>query len=471
MQSVQAYRGRIRQANRNEYGAGYNRLKWLTDNEANKATKVRNDIIAFLEPHARFLFKQTKPARGALSPGCEICGEGTWSCLFINGRCNCRCFYCPTAQDHIDIPTTNAVQFPRPQDYTDYIEVFKFRGVGLSGGEPLLTFDRTLDYLSVLKKRFGDRVYVWLYTNGTLVNEDRLLRLRDAGLDEIRFDSSASGYDMRMVTVAAKSIAAVTVEIPAIPEDFELLQSKIIQMQNSGVQYLNLHQLRLTPHNFANLSSRPYTFLHGEKVTVLESEITALRLLEYMIINKIDLPINYCSFPYKHRFQRATARIRNAYFVRQGYEDITENGYLRYLCLMGDKQSLTDQAGIFRKYGCPPEQWQLTDAGDRLYFNASLWNHVDFKELKLLLGYCASSFRSSPTYHKFFREVRLNRNKTVAIEKEAMGPEIMLVGDEITSFKKWVIGADGAPNKDLAGEKWENIAHFEFIPSGLQEYF
>ena len=36
-----------------------------------------------------------------------------------------------------------------------YMEKFKIRGVGLSGGEPLLTFDRTLQFLTRIKKRSG----------------------------------------------------------------------------------------------------------------------------------------------------------------------------------------------------------------------------------------------------------------------------------------------------------------------------
>ena len=64
----------------------------------------------------------------ALSPGCRICAEGGWSCLFISGRCNCRCFYCPTSHEEIGLPAPNTVEFRTPADYVAYLERFGFSG-------------------------------------------------------------------------------------------------------------------------------------------------------------------------------------------------------------------------------------------------------------------------------------------------------------------------------------------------------
>ena len=72
-------------------------------------------------------------------------------------------------------------------------------------------------------------------------------------------------------------------------------------------------------------------FVHGEKVTVLESELTALRLVRYAIEQEIDLPVNYCSFPYKRRFQHAAARRRGIPFILADHEKVTDAGYLRAL--------------------------------------------------------------------------------------------------------------------------------------------
>ncbi|MCJ7596234.1 MAG: radical SAM protein, partial [Desulfobacterales bacterium] len=135
---------------------------------------------------------------------------GEWSCLFINSICNARCFYCPTEQPSKSEPMTNGIRFANPQDYADYIEKFNIRGVGLSGGEPLLTFDRTLQFLTKIKRRFGDTVHVWLYTNGILATREKFKRLKEAGLDEVRFDISANGYDLEKVREAVGLKETVT---------------------------------------------------------------------------------------------------------------------------------------------------------------------------------------------------------------------------------------------------------------------
>ena len=102
-------------------------------------------------------------------------------------------------------------------------------------------------------------MHVWLYTNGTRVDRDILLRLRDAGLDEIRFDIGATGYRLDKLRLAVGHIPTVTVEIPAIAEEKALMQAKMVEMAEAGVNYLNLHQLRLTPYNFERLAPRGYT--------------------------------------------------------------------------------------------------------------------------------------------------------------------------------------------------------------------
>ena len=92
----------------------------------------------------------------------------------------------------------------------------------------MLTPDLTLAYLSAVRKRCGDDVHLWLYTNGTLLTTDLCSRLRDAGLNEIRFDLGAVRYNLKKLRLAVGCIPTVTVEIPAVPEDEELLKRKMV---------------------------------------------------------------------------------------------------------------------------------------------------------------------------------------------------------------------------------------------------
>lgn len=267
------------EGNQREFGDRYEQLCFPNADTFSDANKQRRYLLKELAESVSVGCAGTKLDMTNLSPGCRICIEGQWSCLFINGKCNGKCFYCPTSQDTIGLPTTNTLSFQNPKEYAAYLQVFGFQGASISGGEPLLTFDMSVRFIRSIKNRFGEDMHVWLYTNGILANRDNMRKLADAGLDEIRFDIGATGYNLRHLNHAVGIIPTVTVEIPAVPEELERMKNLLPSLYDSGVQHLNLHQLRLTPYNFEKLVARGYRFLHGKKVTVLDSELTALELL------------------------------------------------------------------------------------------------------------------------------------------------------------------------------------------------
>ena len=411
--SVQSYinesiKQRLIESNRREYGLQYELLNFANTEQLIAASKVRKELLQWLEQRACFGYSGTKVDCSGLSPGCRCCGDGGWSCLFVNGRCNGRCFYCPTSQDDDGPPVTNGLAFATPEEYAAYVVALGFSGVSISGGEPLITPDLTLAYIRAVRKRCGDDVHLWLYTNGTLLTADLCSRLRDAGLDEIRFDLGAVRYHLKKLRLAVGCIPTVTVEIPAVPEDEELLKRKMVEMAEAGVNHLNIHQMRLTPFNFGPLTERGYTFLHGEKVTVLESELSALRMVRFGLEQGIRLPVNYCSFIYKRRFQHAAARRRAALTIRVSGEVVTEPGYLR----------------------------TLTETGVR---------------------YCEASILQNPSYRYPFEKLVLETGRALYLERRPLTPEFELPNSELTA-----LGAGNPP---------EMLARFERIDSGLAEYF
>jgi pyruvate formate-lyase activating enzyme-like uncharacterized protein len=458
-------------ANRSEYGESYSLLNFADPEALRKAASRRKEILGSLSGRAETGCRGSKLDMRRLSPGCRLCAEGAWSCLFINGRCNARCFYCPTEQEDTGLPTTNTFTFPTPADYVAYLERFGFRGASFSGGEPLLTPDRTLGFLTAVKRRFGGGLHTWLYTNGTRVDREILLRLRDSGLDEIRFDIGAAGYSLAAARLAVGIIPTVTIEIPAVPEEIERLKGLMAEMADDGINHLNLHQMRLTPYNLPRLAGRPYTFLHGEKVTVLESELAALELLRHSLDHGIALPVNYCSFVYKNRFQRAAARRRGGEVMKKGYEDLTAAGHIRTLALAGDSASLTGQTEVFRAAGAADESWSFNSARDRLFFSASLWPLIDVSPFRLLVGYGEAAMRESVSYRNAFTEVKLATGRKVVVERWRTLAETELTGDDIGRFAELFLDGEGETREVGAIGPWSDIHRCEFVPAGLQEYF
>jgi len=460
-------------ANRAEYGDAYSRMSFVTPRAADENSDRRDLLLAELSRRAKVIHHETKLYTGELSPGCSTCGEGSWSCLFINGICNGRCFYCPTTQKSIGEPMTNNVRFASPRDYLDYIAHFGFRGVSLSGGEPFMTFDRTMTYVSKLKRRFGNAIHLWLYTNGILVTPDKIARLSDAGLDEIRFDISADCYSLDKLKMAVGKIPCITVEIPAIPEDYCKLRDMLPLLTDTGVNHLNLHQLRCTPHNLSHLLKRSYVFSHGPKVIVPESEITALKLL-FDAGEKNGPPVNYCSYAYKYRFQARAARRRAAAILAASYEDVTEAGFIRSLELRGDRQTLCRCTERFEDAGVDYGLYRL-DLHNRLLFNEALWPLVDFSGLELHASYYQAQLKESSSYRGSHMKIPLNRKRSLIAERVRVDGGGMITDGERQFFHSAFISGDDEPAAKASDEKkskqFADIFEYERIPRGLLPYF
>lgn len=458
-------------ANQQEYRERYAALNFPAKTELDRAEAKRRQILAELDNQVEIGCHGTKLDLRSLAPGCRHCVTGGWSCLFINGRCNCDCFYCPSEQSEIGLPTTNTVSFRHPADYVAYLERFGFSGASISGGEPLLTPNRSIGFLSAINRRFGSSIHTWLYTNGTLLTRDLAQRLGDAGLNEIRVDIGATDYNLKNLREVAGIIPTLTVEIPAIPEDSDHLKRLLSDLVDSGVNHLNLHQLRLTHHNYPRLFPRDYRYLHGEKVTVLDSELTALEVIRFGLEQKIPLPINYCSFVYKHRYQAMAARRRNAVAVSKSYESLTENGYIRTLTLLGEPFHLNQLRNHFSSSGQPQHLWNSSRSGEQLVIHPLLWPLVDPVNLKLRIDYSAAHQHAAVSYRNPFTLIELSPRQKIVVERSRESAGFELDGHQAEWFGRVFLGGntgiDSLPENDL----WGEIIRFERITAGLQDYF
>lgn len=326
MNPYTAYLNNLVNLNREKFSR-FSGIRWLNPYQAAEFREKRDMITAGLQ--GSWLFKETKPFYSHLSPGCKLCGEGVWSCLFITNKCNAGCFYCPSLQVRDEVPATQSLTFESAESYAGYINFFGFRGVSFSGGEPLLFFVRTLHYLKTVRKMCPPDIYIWLYTNGILADRHKLEALADAGLNEIRFDIGATNYRLDNVKRAMGIIPVITIEVPAIPEKKEMLKEILPEMAEAGVTHLNLHQLRLTLHNAPRLIPHRYTIIPAEQPIVLESELAALEILNFASENNLNTGVNFCSFFFKNRFQPAGFRKLLAEKMAKPGSVITEKGFIR----------------------------------------------------------------------------------------------------------------------------------------------
>ncbi len=157
---------------------------------------------------------------GELPEGCKLCVQGRKLVLFVTGLCSRNCFYCPISDEkkNRDVVYANEWPIKNSDDMIKEAELTEAKGAGFTGGDPLVKLDRTLSYVKLLKKRFGKKFHIHLYTSLDLVDEKTLKKLYDAGLDEIRFHPDI--YNKRLwpkIMLARKFSWDFGVEIPAIP--------------------------------------------------------------------------------------------------------------------------------------------------------------------------------------------------------------------------------------------------------------
>lgn len=281
-----------------------------------------------------------KPIVGTISPGCLSCIKGDWFCFYLTPLCNKNCFFCMNSfeKNPNGFPKTSEnIILKTNEDYIKYIKEFKFKGISFSGGEPLLVFDKLISLLQDTRDTFGNYHYIWLYTNGALITSEKLKKLQELGLNEIRFDIAANNYSLDAVKLALEYINTVTIEIPVIPEDVEVVKGKLPTMESIGVKHLNLHQLAVTKGNYENLCKRNYESLARANdinlFPIIESESAAIELLHYgsKVLKKMG--INYCSQKYKDVYQRIAYRKRWSLVCKEKNEYITDLGFIRSFIL------------------------------------------------------------------------------------------------------------------------------------------
>ncbi len=434
--------------NFNEYGSVYRFMDFIDKTEAANLTNLRAELIKRLEKcGVIYGVNNTKLDMRHLSPGCKICSEGKWSCLFINNICNAKCFYCPSEQKELSIPATNHLTFKSAEVYALYLKKFGFSGASISGGEPFITFDLTLEYIKTIREVMGVDFHIWMYTNGILADRTKIQSLANAGLNEIRFDLTAVDYNIEKAALACGIVETVTVEIPAIPDEIDNLKKMVSELSIAGINHLNLHQLRCTPYSVPKLIERGISFIHAPFVLAAYSEVTALELMAYTLENRINLPVNFCSFLYKHSCQNAASRKRGVNHIVLHEESVTESGYIRSITSKG--LSLTEEEFKTNSY----------DSVNIDYFDSRITEKG---------GNGAKEISVTPST-KFF------------IHKRLAMPSFLLKKDEISIYKNpflgnflWDSEKDTGEMLNLSNDKTAKFAairNLEKLPSGFIEYF
>ncbi len=281
---------------------------------------------------------------GQLSPGCQACKDGSWDCIFTTMQCNLDCEFCYSPHA-IPRDYAGSVFGSTPQQIAENHARSYITGISFSGGEPFVNAPKLFDWVTWFTSRCPDKYY-WVYTNGLLADEEKLRQLGELGVDEIRFNLAATGYDHPTVTdnlaAAARHIPNVTIEIPAIPEHAPKLLSCLADWCGLGARFLNLHELMYEPGtNSASMAGprRSIVTRDGHRSQINpESRALTLAVTKKIQEEGLSLSVNDCSLQSKIRQLRGRRRSL-APLVKAPHEKLVgDETYQSYCAYRGEEE-------------------------------------------------------------------------------------------------------------------------------------
>jgi len=303
-----------------------------------------------------------------LSPGCKQCATGSKMVLLITGLCPSNCFYCPLSKEKLQRDRIFADEWElKDENDTEklileakYIEA---DGAGITGGDPLVVWERTRRYIKLLKERFGDDFHIHLYTSG-LQDSEHIEDLIAAGLDEIRFhpllrfwddmDNSPIRYSIKK-TVETNIDTAI--EIPAIPGMEKHIFKLVEWADQTGINWVNLNELEFSETNADELLRRGFDVKDDISSAVKGSQETAVKIVEFA--KDLRIGVHYCSSSFKDGIQLRNRIMRRAKNTAKEYEIITEEGTILKGIIVSSvstlneiKKTLVENFGIDEKKVC-----------------------------------------------------------------------------------------------------------------------
>jgi len=262
------------------------------------------------------------------SKGCEQCAVGGKLVLFVYGYCDQRdCFYCPLGENRKNVTDVyaNERRVESDEDVIEEAHRMDALGASITGGEPQEAMDRTTRYLSLLKAEFGADFHTHLYT-GITGGRENMRRLREAGLDEIRFhppyelwgDLHGTKWE-DILYVAREEGLTPAFEIPGIRAETEFLEF----LDEGAADFCNVNEFEMSQGNFRRMQEQGYELREGH-MSAVEGSHDVLEVMG-------DHPqVYFCTSVFKDAAQHRNRLKRMAENVRRPFDEVTDDGTLVY---------------------------------------------------------------------------------------------------------------------------------------------
>jgi pyruvate formate-lyase activating enzyme-like uncharacterized protein len=306
------------------------------------------------------------PAEEGEAEGCIQCQEGKKMVLFVTGKCHWGCDYCPLSENRRESPDMFANE-RRCKDWSEVIEearAMNATGTGITGGDPLLDAEKSIEAVSQLKQHLGEHHHIHMYTS---IPFDTTLakRFADAGLDEIRFhllDGRPTKY-LQTMNACHENGIVVGVELPCEPDKEESLFRLIDELEDTPISFLNLNELEITVGNQDNMDVRGFNLSSSMSAAAEGSAELAIRLKEAG--KSKPYHVKFCTAQYKDAGQLRNRFKRRAEMTLRPYESLTEDDTIIFGAIPASLEDAHDDVEEIKQMCGLTDGWIRYDASEQ----------------------------------------------------------------------------------------------------------
>ncbi|HLC58198.1 MAG TPA: radical SAM protein [Candidatus Nanoarchaeia archaeon] len=265
-----------------------------------------------------------------IAKACQLCVKGRKSVLYLTGLCPRDCYYCPLSdtRKNKDVIFINERKIRNIKQIIEEIKLSKSKGVGITGGDPLLKLKRTITAIKLLKKVFSNNFHIHLYTSLNLITKASLSKLSKAGLDELRLHPDLDNKALWKNIKSAKNYPwKLGIEIPSIPGYYQKA-IELITLAHNHIDFLNINELEISDTNTCKLQEHGFKTKDKISYAIKGSHQQALKLLQYIKAHHPKLPVHYCTARLKDSIQLKNRLILRAKNIKKPYELVSADGML-----------------------------------------------------------------------------------------------------------------------------------------------